>query len=158
MTALVFRDCNNDTMTRRATDVWDLAHFRIRLRGGKWTKKFKGVAADACMVAARATARPWCQLYAYPLSKSYYYTTYGHQAAHMLVEEWCRRASFFHDIYMDAVGDDATKRFVYDDLQLLSYLEDADFQAWVETVDEPKVRDQVERIRNLHPRKHPKKH
>ena len=77
-----------------ARDVPDV-FFYIAIRGGVWTQEFKGVEADCASVFARAPARPWCERYGMPKSKSFAFTRFTEEGAMMLCHEWHRKLHFF---------------------------------------------------------------
>ena len=127
----------------------DQEFFRLVVRKGKWTKKYKGVEADCVRGQCRGLAIAWCRKYGFPKSMTHYFRKYGRGAAKELSKEYCRRASFFFRLYRDACDE----HFAYIVAHIEAYEETSDYIVFLTDPDICKVvSDKAEEIRHVQPR------
>ena len=104
----------------------DLLYFYTRVRGGRWTKLHKNKAADECTGLARGGwPKWWCDRFQFPLQKSFSFSTYGEESACALALEFCTRAEFFYNIWLES--HDSEYDFVYEQHHLDAYSEGLEY-------------------------------
>ena len=82
-------------------------YFYVRVMGGRWTMKNRGVVANSVGGFARSEVLPWCDLYNFPKQCSHAFMRFGgREVATKLTHEYCRRGNFFYKFYVDALGDE----------------------------------------------------
>lgn len=101
-----FKDLAENRLWWAVEDSNVSLYFYKLVRGGRWTKKKKGVAFDCVAGFARAgLARYWARQYGLPRMASYsVHPKTGHTEAnaHVFAEEWCRKMHYFMEIYLDS--------------------------------------------------------
>ena len=102
-------------------------NFYLRVLGGAWTMRERGMAYDAIGGQARAWVRPWCAEYHWQPSSRCNVATYGDVACHQLIVEWCRRSEYFYGIWFRA-GAGFTG---YTRAHVDTYIEHADFTTFM---------------------------
>ena len=75
---------------RLSDDVEPAEHFYTQVRGGAWTMRATGEAADSFMVKCRSHAKEFCLLFLLPQQKSFAFNKYGEAECVELGREWCR--------------------------------------------------------------------
>jgi hypothetical protein len=104
--------------------------FRVRILGGRFTKKMKDVAGDCCKGFARfQVAKNWCTLYGWPKEKSYMFSVYGHDASVRLSSEYVRRSNFYYNVWFNGDVD----WHIYTEADQIH--EDDDFLNWLISQD-----------------------
>jgi hypothetical protein len=127
----------------------DSHHFYIRILGGKWTKKFKGVCSDAVVCVCREYVAPWAKVFKWPRYKTFTFAKYGQLEAVMMAREWARRGNHWFDLYMNSGDDDG---FAYSADNLSSYVDSEKFIDWALTMPlDADVYDCIIQVRNTVP-------
>ena len=119
------------------------SYFVVKVLGGEWSIKLKRKAAsDVSSYPKNKFVQDWCAAVAWPPSKSYAVTKYGHGNAVKLASEVCRRGDYFvrefvardcpngFDFAAIASGYASTPEYVewFDNLPLNSFSSQAAFQ------------------------------
>lgn len=126
----------------------ELTDFTTVVRGGKYTMHVAGVGGDCERAhAASAIAIEWCERYGLKKSFTAYYSVYTDAEASMLVLGWAHR---MQGLFNMRLGRDPTT-FVYTDTDVDSYIEGADFAAWVDLQVKPEVIARARQIRAIRP-------
>ena len=73
-------------------------HFYTQVRGGAWTARMTGVAADSLMVKCRAHSAGFCHRFNLPKQKTFAFAKYGQAAAAELGREWCRFLNHYMEV------------------------------------------------------------
>ena len=85
---------------------WDSAgawaNFYIFDRGGRRTKRIKGVASDCVAVLARRHAGPWCRDYRGQKMRSFSFEEHTVRFAHVLAQEWVMKSEHYYKAWQDA--------------------------------------------------------
>lgn len=73
--------------------------FHVVVRGGAWTAKKKGVAADSvCGQARPGDPRSWCKEVGANEMASFSFAAHGEAAAATMAHEWVRRMQFYYEL------------------------------------------------------------
>jgi hypothetical protein len=106
----------------------------VIIRGGAWTAKHKGVAADSVAGIARGgVGTTWCKMFKYPQMNSFAFSKFGEANANQLAREFCRRGQFFLNLCVESEEED--HNFAYTEKLLSSYVETADFLEFAISLD-----------------------
>ena len=112
----------------------------------------KGTYTDRTGARARGKeASAWCALYGVGMTFTMEVSAYTTDERIRIASEWCRKMQWFYDI---AVRD-AAEFTVYTDDVRATYVENSDFTAWAETLQEGVVRARVQALRDLWPSRTP---
>ena len=66
------------------------------LRGGHYIFEHEGIVSNCASAMARgAMVKYWCDAYSWQVKYQFHYSVYGHDGAHELAKEVCRRGEFF---------------------------------------------------------------
>ena len=76
--------------------------FYTRVLGGRWTRENRGVTTDAVSGFGRSWTLEWCRAYDWPSSMRFGFNRYGQLAAKMLAREWCTRAEYLFNLWVEA--------------------------------------------------------
>ena len=105
----------------------DTAHFVISIRGGAYTYKKAGVAADCVVCAARgSSAKAFCRDFQLQLMYSFAFKKYTEAAALRMATEVCKRLDFWHSLHLEFTEDCCE----FTDELLNSYAGNETFAAW----------------------------
>ena len=79
-----------------------IGDFVAAVRGGKWTFKHKGVAADSIKASARGEeAKTFCKSQKVAKSASFYFSTYGQEDAAILARAWAAKMQFCFNLSLE---------------------------------------------------------
>ena len=114
------------------TEAHSVMSFYVRLLGGKWTKKKKGVASDAsCFFARGGLPKAWCKCYSMPKQRAFYFSKWGTIGAHMLSNILVHRCQYFYDIYENQDRD----VYHYTEEDIAGCQNSLEFVEWLDSVD-----------------------
>ena len=103
------------------------AHFIISIRGGAYTYKKAGVAADCVVCSGRgASAKSFCKEFGLQQMYSFAFKKYSEPAALRMASEVCKRLEYWHSLHLEF--DEVTADFTED--LLATYAGHEGFQSW----------------------------
>lgn len=103
------------------------ACFPVRLLGGAWTARNRGVPFDAFKAeCANREIGSFCTVFSLPRSARFDISLYGEAGASLLAHSWSAKMAFFYELYMEDASD--TFRF---DLGNLNFEFGEEFNAFV---------------------------
>ena len=74
----------------------EFTHFYVHFRGGHYIFDHDGIVSNCASAQARgAMVKYWCDAYSWQVKYQFHYSVYGHDGAHELAKEVCRRGEFF---------------------------------------------------------------
>ena len=79
--------------------------FVVKVQGGVWTLRNKGVACDCVRAqASRQDVRDTCKLIGVNMSFSVPFDKIGEFLCHALASEWCRKMQYYYDYFVAHTG------------------------------------------------------
>ena len=107
-------------------------NFYVWQRGGADTARRKGVGVDVAAMCSRAHTLAWRRLFKAPTMKSFSHAEHGELGSNELAREWCRRMSYYFELWRDA-GEPDPDVFSYENQE--PYEDPLAFVEWAVTVD-----------------------
>ena len=106
--------------------------FVISIRGGEYTFKKTGMAADCVVCSARgAVAKDFCRQWGLQVMYSFSFNKYSEEGAMKLVKEMTSRLQWWYEVYTDRLRGSDTEP---SDADFEGYPGDVDFQQWLSTL------------------------
>ena len=125
--ALEIRRVLLEKRDRWLNSVPDL-HFYVRVDGGRWTKQFLGLAANAAVCLARRPVLQWCAAYSFPKQAGFFFTRYGEEAANKLAEAYQSKGDFFYSLWLERAAGSYV--YQYSEAEKQSYIAGPEWLDW----------------------------